>query len=335
MAKKRSRLKKLLWPHSGNQYKPTLLAWESVAALLLLFGLIESVYFLHVQVLFKQPAFTAAVLPAALTVLTNTDRQTQNLPELIRDPLLDQVAQAKADDMAASGYFAHVSPSGKTPWDWLKQFDYPYGYAGENLAINFDESVDVESAWMNSPAHRDNILKSEYKYIGFGIAHGVYQGKETTFVAEYFATKRSSISETSPAPITAEQRNAVAATPPTRVAETGHSEVLGTAVVPGNDTDGPQSVTENRLSSLSVYAITNPRLVNLLLVSAILLLVVAVVLVSLFFHVRKRYLHLEFLFAAAILILSGVFIIFFNQGMSSRVIISQNTEASTVGAPLM
>ena len=46
-------------------------------------------------------------------------------------------AQAKADDMATKGYFAHTSPDGKNSWYWFKQAGYTFTYAGENLALDF------------------------------------------------------------------------------------------------------------------------------------------------------------------------------------------------------
>ena len=61
----------------------------------------------------------------------------------------------KAQDMATLGYFAHVSPDGKTPWYWIEKVGYDYQYAGENLAINFSDSKDVTNAWMASPLHKE------------------------------------------------------------------------------------------------------------------------------------------------------------------------------------
>ena len=183
------RLKHFLVPHKGNKYKPGVLARESVAVIALVLVVIESGYLIDSRVLLKNTGFTASVLPAALTDLTNTDRSSQGLSALVHDPALDQVAQAKANDMAANGYFAHVSPTGVTPWDWLKKFNYSYTYAGENLAVDFDESADVETAWMNSPAHRANILKAQYQDVGYGVSQGQYEGHDTTFVVEFFATK--------------------------------------------------------------------------------------------------------------------------------------------------
>lgn len=94
----------------------------------------------------------------------------------------------KAQDMATKGYFAHTSPEGKkTPWYWLKQVGYQYQYAGENLAINFTDSKDVTNAWMNSPTHKANIVKDKYTEVGTGIATGLYEGRETVFVAQVYA----------------------------------------------------------------------------------------------------------------------------------------------------
>jgi hypothetical protein len=129
----------------------------------------------------------AAVLPAVLADLTNTERQDQKLPTLTVSPILNQAADMKAKDMATNGYFAHTSPGGKTPWYWLDAVGYKYQYAGENLAINFSDSKDVTTAWMNSPTHRANIVKGNYTEIGTGVASGVYQGRETIFVAQVYA----------------------------------------------------------------------------------------------------------------------------------------------------
>jgi hypothetical protein len=44
----------------------------------------------------------------------------------------------------------------------------------------------VVTAWMNSPTHRDNILKKEYTDVGFAIVNGVLNGEETTLVVQMF-----------------------------------------------------------------------------------------------------------------------------------------------------
>ncbi len=128
----------------------------------------------------------ASVLASVLVDLTNDDRSSNELHTLKVNPVLQIAAQAKADDMAAKGYFAHVSPEGRDPWYWIQHAGYSFDYAGENLAVDFSDSTDVERAWMNSPSHRDNLLNGHYTEIGIATAEGMYQGHRTTFVVQEF-----------------------------------------------------------------------------------------------------------------------------------------------------
>ncbi len=138
----------------------------------------------------------AAVVTAVLVDLANGDRAAQNVGTLTVNPALVAVAQAKANDMAAKGYFAHTSPEGYEPWHWFETVGYSFDYAGENLAIDFNDSVDVNTAWMNSPTHRQNLLDPHFTEIGIATAQGMYQGRLTTFVVQAFgkpATKKSAV----------------------------------------------------------------------------------------------------------------------------------------------
>lgn len=135
----------------------------------------------------------AAVISSALVDLTNEDRAGENLGALTIDPLLVVAAQAKANDMAQKGYFAHVTPEGYQPWHFIKEAGYEYSSAGENLAVNFSDSENVEEAWMNSPKHRANILNAKFTQVGIATAKGEYQGRTTTFVVQMFGTPRSAL----------------------------------------------------------------------------------------------------------------------------------------------
>lgn len=187
------RVKDFVLPHKGNGYKPLALTAGGVALALILIVLIQGVYVLGSRFAFSNPHFLASVLPSVVTGLTNDDRHTQGLKAVDPDALLTKAAQMKAEDMAEKGYFSHVAPDGKTPWYWLDQVKYPYTYAGENLAIDFTDSKDVEDAWMASPTHRANIVKPQYTRIGIGVAKGMYEGHETTFVVQFFATPKAGV----------------------------------------------------------------------------------------------------------------------------------------------
>ncbi|TSC61210.1 MAG: hypothetical protein Athens041674_844 [Parcubacteria group bacterium Athens0416_74] len=157
------------------------------AAILVLSVFIGGLFLLTgVQRLLLSSPQVAAVVSSTLVDLTNGDRAANNLASLSLNPRLVAVAQAKANDMAAKSYFSHISPEGRDPWYWFKQEKYAFEYAGENLAVDFSDSMDVERAWMNSSTHRKNILDPHFTEIGIATAVGTYQGKSTIFVAQAF-----------------------------------------------------------------------------------------------------------------------------------------------------
>ena len=141
----------------------------------------------------------AAVVSAILVDLANEDRTENELNTLTLNPTLVAVAQAKANDMAEKGYFAHTSPEGRDPWYWFNAEGYEYRNAGENLAVDFSDSGDIEKAWMSSPKHRENILNEKYTEIGIAMAEGTYEGHPTTFVVQVFGTPIASAAGVSPA----------------------------------------------------------------------------------------------------------------------------------------
>ena len=130
----------------------------------------------------------SAIYAAVLVNLTNQNRATANISKLKTNPTLEKAAQMKADDMAAKGYFSHNTPDGKTPWYWFQKAGYEYIYAGENLAVNFENSEDVETAWMNSPGHFLNIMNPKYTEIGIATSTGIYEGREAIFVVQMFGS---------------------------------------------------------------------------------------------------------------------------------------------------
>lgn len=155
---------------------------------------IEALFF--IALVYQGKLQFATVLVGTLTSGTNAERQLSNLSVLKENTLLNESAQLKVEDMVKNNYFAHNSPDGKAPWYWIDKAGYKYEYAGENLAVNFTESEDVVNAWMNSPTHRANIVKSNYTEIGTGIATGTYKGKEATFVVQHYANPRASVGAT-------------------------------------------------------------------------------------------------------------------------------------------
>ncbi len=176
-------------PSHHNDYQPQYLAFQSIAiniAIVILLFLIA----LGVQSLvFRSPSSqVGAVVASVLVDLANTDRSGEGLASLTQSETLQKAAQMKADDMAAKSYFAHQSPDGKSPWHWFKQAGYTFRFAGENLAVYFSDSSELEKAWMNSPLHRANIMNSRFTEVGIALAHGTYEGYDTTYVVQMFGS---------------------------------------------------------------------------------------------------------------------------------------------------
>lgn len=135
----------------------------------------------------------SAVLAANITSksvieLANKARAKAGLPTLVENDKLSAAARDKVKDMVKEDYFAHTSPAGKTPWDWLKQNEYKYKYAGENLAMNYDSAEEQQAAWMKSQSHRANILNGNYQEIGVAVLNGKVADSETLLTVEFFGT---------------------------------------------------------------------------------------------------------------------------------------------------
>ncbi len=130
--------------------------------------------------------------------LTNQKRAEQGLPALSGNAFLSKAAAAKASDMFASDYWAHYSPQGKTPWNFITASGYKYVFAGENLARDFNNPKDVVDAWMNSPSHRSNLLDKNFKEIGVAVSYGKLSGKEGILVVQMFGTSPSVVALNQP-----------------------------------------------------------------------------------------------------------------------------------------
>jgi len=150
----------------------------------------ELIFILPASTVLQRNGFLSSVLPAILVDYANSDRVSQNVIPLRASSLLSEAAQLKAEDMAKRGYFSHAGPNGEKPWIWLDRVGYDYSTAGENLAVDFVDSKDINDAWMNSPLHKGNILKNDFQEIGVGVARGVYEGHNTIFVVQFFGSSK-------------------------------------------------------------------------------------------------------------------------------------------------
>lgn len=136
-------------------------------------------------------SFASAASSSSLISLANSSRAEAGLGSLSSNGQLESAALAKANDMLTNQYFAHTSPQGKNPWDFIKAAGYSYVYAGENLSIGYSDNTELHNAWMNSPTHRENIMSPNFREIGIAVLEGSYEGENTTIVVQMFGSTES------------------------------------------------------------------------------------------------------------------------------------------------
>jgi uncharacterized protein YkwD len=179
-------LSHLFIPKESNNHRAKVLHHTNIF-LTIVFLLLSTFFIQKIKATYPSVlGIQADISSDQLLSLTNTERQNAGVGNLVINDKLAQAASAKADDMFAYDYWAHNSPSGKTPWVFIKSAGYEYVYAGENLARGFTTAGDVIKAWMASPDHRANMLSSNYRDVGFSVKLGKLNGEDTVLVVEEF-----------------------------------------------------------------------------------------------------------------------------------------------------
>ncbi|MBP7845954.1 MAG: hypothetical protein KA007_00795 [Candidatus Pacebacteria bacterium] len=184
------KIRNFLIPHEENGHVPHIFS-EKVCI-----GLVAFVVFIYGTSLISTLSIrtneqVGAVYGSILVDMTNKARAESDLPTLKINPVLVKAAEEKAKDMVENSYFAHTSPNGITPWFWFSDVGYKFSYAGENLAVGFNESAQVHSGWINSPTHKANILSANFTEIGIAVADGYHKGKPATFVVQMFGKPKT------------------------------------------------------------------------------------------------------------------------------------------------
>ena len=183
-----SHLRHLFTPHLSNNFRARLL---HNSGLVLVIGILFTAN-VFVRLLDNTSlhilGFTSTITESDVVRLTNQERISSGLSPLSYNETLADAARRKAANMFEENYWAHNSPSGKSPWVWFQQAGYNYTNAGENLAKDFGNADRLMSAWMNSPTHRDNIVSAKYQDIGVAVVPGTIGGQETVLVVQLFGT---------------------------------------------------------------------------------------------------------------------------------------------------
>jgi uncharacterized protein YkwD len=126
-------------------------------------------------------ATNVTLVRESVMCLINHVRAEHNEPPLKTNADLERAADEHSRELVELDYFAHVSPSGLTPVQRIRETGYipgpEFGYViGENLAwgtLNLSTPQSIVNAWVASPGHLANILEVQYKETGIGVVAGV------------------------------------------------------------------------------------------------------------------------------------------------------------------
>lgn len=165
-----------------------------------------------------------------LTAMTNADRTAKGFRALSTSSDLQAVAQQRADEMAKSGRLAHTTNLGARLTGWKR--------LGENVGRGPNLS-DIETAFMASPSHRENILDPGFSQVGVGVR---YDGREFLYVAVIFRQPMGTTAPTSPP--TTRPRPRPTSPPTTRAASAPKPKPTTTTLAPTTTTtDAPTTTT--------------------------------------------------------------------------------------------
>lgn len=113
--------------------------------------------------------------------LVNQRRSAAGLPLLAWSDGVAGVARVHSKNMADLKFFSHTGADGKKVNNRADALGVRrWRSLGENIAYNRGFKSPLESAvqsWMNSPGHRDNMLKNDWQESGIGVvitADGTY-----------------------------------------------------------------------------------------------------------------------------------------------------------------
>ena len=143
----------------------------------------------------------AELIEGNVHAIVNQHREAAGLLPLERDPMLDAIARAHAQDMADRNYYDHDTPEGLDPSDranvagyecikdryggqYFNRHSYYMAGIAENIHKVYGEWYDNptqmarflmdgqghQMGWMDSYGHRQNILHHNYDRIGVGVA---------------------------------------------------------------------------------------------------------------------------------------------------------------------
>jgi uncharacterized protein YkwD len=123
-------------------------------------------------------------MESSIACLINQERTSRGLAPVQPNADLRQAAKSHSNEMVDEGYFEHTSPAGVTFIDRIEATGYTRRarswVVGENLVWGtgpLSTPQSLVTAWMNSPPHRENLLRARFREIGIAAAVGTPESK--------------------------------------------------------------------------------------------------------------------------------------------------------------
>jgi uncharacterized protein YkwD len=126
----------------------------------------------------------------SIACLINEQRAANGVLPVQPNTALRQAALSHSTEMVSQGYFEHTSPAGVTFVDRIEAAGYTRGArfweVGENLVWGtgpLSTPQSLVTSWVNSPPHRENLLRGRFREIGVAAVVGTPRsGSDTTGV---------------------------------------------------------------------------------------------------------------------------------------------------------
>jgi uncharacterized protein YkwD len=118
----------------------------------------------------------------------NGTRAAHGLRPVSVDATLTRAARSHSSEMLRGNYFAHGAFRNR-----MLSFRVRGPFVGENLAWgsgSYASPQTVVQEWLNSPAHRANLLRPSFTRIGIGAVRGTFLGNggATVLTADFAGT---------------------------------------------------------------------------------------------------------------------------------------------------
>ena len=122
----------------------------------------------------EEPARSGADHSDAFAPTLNAVRAQHDLAALRPAPRLAAAAETHAADMAEEDFISHDGSDGSTMQSRIVAAGYPSCASAENIALRATSRDEAIAQWLDSPAHRENVLRGGMEEFGLAEVGGYW-----------------------------------------------------------------------------------------------------------------------------------------------------------------